>query len=91
MGIIRGLALLFLLVSVSACATPMSQVPNGPVGYQQGYAEGCNSGNVAAGHPYYKFSKDVSRYGGDGEYKQGWDDGFAVCKGKYESIQRMMR
>jgi hypothetical protein len=53
---------------------------------------GCDSGYVAAGHPYYRFSKDVTRYGNDNlYYKQGWDDGFSVCKGKYESVGRAVR
>jgi hypothetical protein len=24
-------------------------------------------------------------------YHTGWDDGFATCKGQYESVQRFMR
>jgi hypothetical protein len=79
----------FLLIF--GCATPMNQVPQGPEPYRTGYQHGCNSGNVAAGHPYYRFTKDVNRYSSDQDYKQGWDDGFNVCKGKYESIQRMMQ
>jgi hypothetical protein len=85
------LALLFLFFGCGACATKMNQVPAGPPEYQQGFLAGCDSGYVAAGHVYYRWNKDVSRYPSDELYKQGWDDGFQTCKGKYESIQRMMR
>lgn len=80
-----------VMVVLSGCATTMREVPQGPPTYQEGYAAGCNSGNVAAGHPYYRFTKDIQAYASDQLYKQGWDDGFQVCKGKYESVQRMMR
>jgi hypothetical protein len=62
-----------------------------PLEYKQGYLDGCNSGYVAAGHPYYRFSKDVSRFSGDDLYGQGWTDGYGVCKGSYESIGRSLR
>ncbi|HXV80809.1 MAG TPA: hypothetical protein VEG60_13100 [Candidatus Binatia bacterium] len=42
-----------------------------PVQYKEGYMAGCDSGYVGAGHPYYRFSKDVTRYGNDNLYKQG--------------------
>jgi len=79
---------IILLLLVSGCATDMRQVDreicsNQPPAYNQGYADGCNSGFVAAGHPYYKFSKDVVRFSSDVMYKQGWEDGFNICKGKY--------
>lgn len=61
-----------------------------PLLYKQGYGAGCDSGYVAAGHPYYKFSKDVASYSKNSLYKQGWDDGFAVCKGQYDSIQNSL-
>lgn len=77
---------------LSACATGANDVDaavgaNQPQAYKSGYKGGCDSGYVAAGHPYYKFSKDVKAYAKDSLYKQGWDDGFAVCKGKYNAIQ----
>jgi len=81
---------------LSACATDMQRVDREvgagqPVAYKEGYRFGCDSGYVAAGHPYYRFRKDVSRYGSDTLYKQGWDDGFSVCKGQYESFGRSLR
>jgi hypothetical protein len=88
-------AFLFLLALIG-CATDMQRVDREigagqPLQYKEGYKAGCDSGYVAAGHPYYRFNKDVARYGNDNLYKQGWDDGFSVCKGKYESIGRSLR
>jgi len=88
--------ILLIAVLVSACATDMSRVDrevgaNQPQAYKQGYGDGCDSGYVAAGHPYYKFRKNVSRFASDALYKQGWEDGYGVCKGKYESIGRALR
>lgn len=82
--------------AVAACATDMGSVDRDvgagqPLAYKEGYRSGCDSGYVAAGHPYYRFSKDVSRYGGEPLYKQGWDDGFSVCKGQYDAIGRSLR
>jgi len=82
--------------ALSACATDMQSVDREvgggqPIAYKEGYRSGCDSGYVAAGHPYYRFSKDVTRYGSDTLYKQGWDDGFGVCKSQYESIGRSLR
>ena len=79
------------LLMISGCATTIKQVDR-EVGvgqspeYKQGYGAGCNSGYVAAGNHYYKFTKDVTAYSANQVYKQGWDDGFTVCKGKYDSL-----
>lgn len=65
-------------------ATSMTQV-NFMVGVQQpgaykvGFMEGCDSGNVSAGNISYIFKKDVERFGTDGVYQQGWNDGFNRC------------
>jgi len=56
--------------------------------YVDGYADGHSSGLVAGGHPYSHFQKDTHRYENDSQYRQGWNDGFAVGKGSYESIGR---
>ncbi len=81
-----------LIILLSGCAalqeTDMYGVQDQPIGYQEGYRGGCNSGFVAAGHPYYRFTKDAGRFGSDGLYRQGWQDGFATCKGKYDSLGR---
>jgi hypothetical protein len=46
-----------------------------PLPYRQGYADGCASVNGAA-------RKDQSRFAADGNYRTGWQDGFALCKKK---------
>lgn len=58
-----------------------------PPAYVDGYRDGCGSGYVATGHLYASAAKDVERYISDQVYKIGWDDGFATCKGSYDSIQ----
>ena len=53
-----------------------------PPAYKLAFANGCDSGNAAAGQLLTgKHVKDVQRYATDNIYKQGWDDGFAKCKG----------
>ena len=75
-----------IALALTACQTSVANVPDGPPSYRQGFAEGCDSGYVAAGHPYYQFKKDPTRYAQDSMYSQGWNDGFATCKGKYDSL-----
>ena len=86
---------LFVLLLLAGCATNMDEATRDvgyqPTEYREGYAEGCDSGYVSAGHPYYRFRKQVARFESDRLYQQGWNDGFAKCKGSYESIQRAMR
>jgi hypothetical protein len=84
-----------LLIGAAGCATTQErvdrQLAGQPVAYREGYAAGCDSGYVAAGHPYYSFRKDLGRFNAEQLYSGGWNDGFQVCKGSYESIQRAMR
>ncbi len=90
------LAIAASALALTACATDtnspqMRQIAGQPIQYQDGYKAGCDSGYVAAGHPYYRMNKDVVRFGSDQLYAQGWNDGFQVCKGGYESIRRSLR
>lgn len=86
---------LVLLALIAGCATNEQmidrQLSGQPAEYRDGYKAGCDSGNNAGGSVYHRFNKDVSRYGSAALYKQGWDDGFSVCKGKYESAARIFR
>lgn len=72
---------------ICGCATKQSQVPHGPPTYQEGFMAGCDSGYSAASHPYYKWHKDVERFNSDKLYMQGWNDGFATCKGRDEATK----
>jgi hypothetical protein len=46
-----------------------------PLSYRQGYADGCAS---ATGPQ----RRDGTRFAADGNYRTGWQDGFALCRGK---------
>ena len=46
-----------------------------PLPYRQGYADGCAS---VAGPE----RKDAERFGGDPNYRMGWQDGIALCRRK---------
>ena len=46
-----------------------------PLPYRQGYADGCAS---ATGPE----RKDAVRFGADGNYRTGWQDGLALCRKK---------
>jgi hypothetical protein len=46
-----------------------------PLPYRQGYADGC----ATATGPE---RKDATRFGGDGNYRTGWQDGLALCRKK---------
>ena len=81
---ISNCVILFLL---SGCAPRAHEIPNGPQPYREGFNDGCSSGYVAAGNPYYRYIKDVTRGNIDSLYKEGWTDGHNTCKGKYESLK----
>ena len=46
-----------------------------PLAYRQGYADGCASATGAE-------RKDGERFGKDGNYSMGWQDGVALCRKK---------
>ncbi len=46
-----------------------------PLPYRQGYADGCASATGAE-------RKDKARFGADGNYRTGWQDGVALCRKK---------
>lgn len=46
-----------------------------PLPYRQGYADGC----ATATGPE---RKDAVRFGADGNYRTGWQDGLALCRRK---------
>ena len=48
-----------------------------PLNTQQGYIDGCETAKNSS----WAF-KDLNRYDRDDQYRMGWDDGFALCKGK---------
>ena len=46
-----------------------------PLAYRQGYADGCASATGTE-------RKDGERFGKDGNYSMGWQDGVALCRKK---------
>ena len=62
-----------------------------PPAYAEGYQDGCNSGNNAAGSIVDQFKKNIQRYEQDSNYRQGWDDGYKQCKAKQDSFQQQYR
>jgi hypothetical protein len=80
------------LACAAGCAnqSDMRMTEGQPPEYATGFRSGCDSGYAAAGHPYYRPSKDVQRMETDKTYATGWNDGFVQCKGSYEAIGRAM-
>jgi hypothetical protein len=52
-------------------------------GYIDGHVDGCATGYKSAGNMDYAFYKD-SPQRPDSDYLQGWQVGFALCKGRWE-------
>lgn len=78
----------FVFIGCAPVASVTAQNTSGqPPAYVDGYRDGCGSGYVAAGHSYAKFAKNIDRFIADQVYKIGWEDGFATCKGTYDSIR----
>jgi len=46
-----------------------------PPSYRLGFADGCATGRGSD-------KKDATRFGNDGNYRVGWQDGLAQCKAK---------
>ena len=55
--------------------------PPGSPAFEEGYLEGCDSGFASADRPGYSanWRKDEARYGGEPDYRRGWDTGLAAC------------
>jgi hypothetical protein len=66
----------------TAPAAPATPAPPPPVNlqgfppaYQAGFGDGCSTGRGTE-------RKNADRFGKDGNYRVGWQDGFAQCKRK---------
>jgi hypothetical protein len=74
-----------LTLSIAGCASapptkgeppaPAVNLSGFPLEYRQGYADGCASATGAQ-------RKDAARFGADGNYRTGWQDGLAICRKK---------
>jgi hypothetical protein len=75
------LAVILLGILLQACAQPAEpkrgsgtvNLAGFPAEFRQGYSDGCSS---AHGTPL----KDTQRFQGEGQYAQGWRDGFSICQ-----------
>ena len=62
-----------------------------PIGYAEGFQDGCHSGKKAGGSLFDEFSKDIRRFESDHDYAQGWSDGFRQCESEEEALERQTR
>ena len=79
---ISASAALFGFFALSGCASTsenMMQQGYGP-NYSHGYEDGCKSGRQAGGSMFDQFTKNVKLYDSNNKYREGWNDGFRVCK-----------
>jgi hypothetical protein len=76
------LAALAVTLALAGCVSVReTMIERGfPPAYADGYADGCSSGDEAAGGLFYDTRKDTTRYSTDRQYAQGWDSGFRQCK-----------
>jgi hypothetical protein len=78
-----ALAALIATLALAACSSVKeAMIERGlPPAYAEGYDDGCASGKEAAGGLFANARKDTTRYGAaDGQYAQGWNDGFEKCR-----------
>lgn len=67
-----------------ACTTlpPFPELPKDATpSYKAGHYFGCEWGFMEAGRDQYTsiYYKDVERLEEDAEYREGWEDGYAIC------------
>ena len=54
--------------------------------YVDGYVDGYSAGCHMAGHPFYRFTRNVSRYEQDSQYMKGWNDGYTIARCDYAAV-----
>ena len=83
-GCLLAIALFGLVGGLCACSrnlvNPQVPPPGSPA-FEEGYLNGCASGFASADRPGYSASwrKDEARYGGEADYRRGWDAGLTAC------------
>ena len=55
--------------------------------YEQGTADGCQSGKNNFLNP---FKKDIDLYVNDKYYKTGWDDAYVKCAREYQQMEKIL-
>jgi hypothetical protein len=54
--------------------------------YSQGYGDGCDSGKKAGGSMLDQFKKNVDKYDSNYKYREGWEDGYRLCKSQEKEL-----
>ncbi|WP_200763705.1 hypothetical protein [Nitrosophilus alvini] len=73
---ILGIATFFLL---SGCTVKYENIYSKLPAFQEGYKDGCESGEEAASNSFSQKKIDIKRYNNDSVYKEGWDEGYYDC------------
>lgn len=69
-----------LIVAGALLAGCQPSAPSGPPAYREGWRDGCESAQFAAGDISHAWRNDVARAEFDTQYKTGWTHGFDNCK-----------
>jgi len=80
-----ALTALFAFGGCASTSEMMMQQGYGP-DYSHGYEDGCKSGRKAGGSMFDQFTKNVRLYDSDSKYREGWNDGFRVCKSEEKEM-----
>lgn len=84
--------LLLTVIALSGCKPLQlyTNVPEGPDEYVHGYEDGCDTAVSVSGDfwhkMFYGLTKDPAMTDNN-LYKQGWNEGFAFCRGYYSSLK----
>lgn len=60
------------------------KVASRPPAYQDGYVDGCRSGQGDAANSSADYKKDKARMASDKNYANGWYDAYEECKASYK-------
>jgi hypothetical protein len=90
-GQLGGIALAALVTSLALAACGSVKETMLARGFPPAYADGCSSGSAAAGGLFEEPRKDMTRYGTDRQYTEGWDAGFQQCRRETEATVKWDR
>lgn len=78
---IRVVLISVFLLGLSGCGT--IDIPEGvkaqPIAYQDGFKDGCKTGEYAVRIANRIFVKNINRFNSDKLYAEGWNDGYQTC------------
>ena len=85
----KVLVALFVLSLLAGCHAGDRQgllAAGYPTQYVDGYMDGYSAGCHIVGHPFYRFTRDLSRYEQDRQYMRGWNDGYTIARCDYAAV-----